>query len=105
MPALALIHQQTLLCAVCRSEVAALGSHSVVTTRDGAVILFDDQDPPTQLTVAIVCNDGHTTKPPSSVKIVVAGTTGKAPRANNAVAIEGKTRSGKLLQFSKSSSI
>ena len=99
MPALAIIHQQGLTCATCGALVAKPGSQSVVTTKDGAIILFADTDPPAQLALAIVCEKGHQTKPPPSVRIEMAGSSPSAPEAANAVALNGTLRSGKKLTF------
>jgi hypothetical protein len=99
MPALVLKHVEDLRCTTCGATLATAGSRSTITNQRGDIILFDDQDPPTQLIITIICANGHRTDPPDSVDFELGGVDMKAPKATNAVALRGSSRSGRPITF------
>lgn len=92
---------QNLQCGECGAVLAAPGTYSTLTSEDGALVLFNDADPPTQLQIILKCRNGHRITPPEGSAIepwfLTPEGTSKAPV--QAVVLKGKTASGQPLDF------
>lgn len=59
MPGLNIRFPTTLACPECASVVAQPNSYSTLRTPNGAIILFNDADPPTHFAALLHCPNGH----------------------------------------------
>jgi hypothetical protein len=63
MPGINLRFQRKLRCAACGEILGTPGSYATLHSEEGAVILFNDAEPPGKLSVGVYCSKGHRTKP------------------------------------------
>ncbi len=61
MPFLALVHLLDLKCAQCNAPLAQAGARSFVVDANGDPINFSQEEPPEEMTVEILCPNGHDT--------------------------------------------
>jgi len=100
MPALNVVHTAILQCWKCAEKLGERGARSTVSTSTGAIILFDDADPPKQLALSFECSQGHRTKIPTQFTIELAALSPRdSPQGARVVAIGGVTASGKPLKL------
>ncbi|HEY5258376.1 MAG TPA: hypothetical protein VIJ12_08355 [Candidatus Baltobacteraceae bacterium] len=100
MPFLSLVHLHELRCATCDAELATAGARSFVVGADGEPIDFAADDGPAEMTVVMICANGHDTEllvPNEIGAEETLSTPDEAPIAGDAVLTEGKTESGKPL--------
>jgi|SRR5271166_726768 len=64
MPLLFVLHKFEAHCATCGENLGPAGAWSQVLDPNGAVILFNDQDQPKGITLALECSKKHKTAPP-----------------------------------------
>jgi hypothetical protein len=62
MPFLALVHLRERRCAQCGELLAAAGARSFVVDEDDNPVNFSQDEPPEEMTVALVCANGHVTR-------------------------------------------
>ena len=63
MPGINLRFTKDLKCAACGEVLGSAGSYATLKSEDGAIILFNDAQPPGQLAVRLECSKGHRTEP------------------------------------------
>ena len=100
MPFLAVVHLRPLDCPECGSPVAPAGSRSFVVDAGGSPVLFDAQDPPAEMEVALECPRGHAVAllVPNEISAEeTMATPEEAPLATDAVLQSGRTESGAAL--------
>ena|ERR1700681_1266054 len=96
MPGINVAFPSAFACPECSAVLAAAGARSTLTDESGALILFNDGDPPAQLTIALKCPNGHRVAPPDDSTIEWWFVSPKdAPEGCAAVAVRGKTASGR----------
>jgi hypothetical protein len=59
MPFLALVHLHELHCPTCNALLAAAGARSFIVGANGEPINFSTEEPPAEMTVDILCPNGH----------------------------------------------
>ena len=59
MPFLALVHLRELRCAQCNELLASPGARSFLVDQNGEAMSFTQDEPPAEMTAAIVCSRGH----------------------------------------------
>ncbi len=62
MPFLALVHLRELHCEQCGSLIAAAGARSFVVDAVSNPVNFSRSEPPSEMTVELVCPNGHVTQ-------------------------------------------
>lgn len=63
MPGVNIIFSSELKCDDCGEVLGRSGEYATLCSKDGAVFLVNDADPPTGLKVTLECKSGHQTKP------------------------------------------
>ncbi|HEX8806594.1 MAG TPA: hypothetical protein VF741_06575 [Candidatus Aquilonibacter sp.] len=61
MPFLALVHLRERRCAQCDALLGAAGARSFVVDTRGDPLNFSEDEPPEEMRVELVCQNGHTT--------------------------------------------
>jgi hypothetical protein len=61
MPFLALVHLRERRCAQCNALLGAAGARSFVVDQRGEPVNFSEDEPPEEMQVNVVCQNGHTT--------------------------------------------
>ena len=98
MPGINVVFAGEFACPACSVDLAQAGARSTVTDESGALILFADSDPPKELTIALICPNGHRVAPPQDSSFEWWFTTPKnAPKGCAAIAVRGRTASGRDL--------
>ena len=59
MPFLALVHLRELRCAQCNELLAVAGARSFLVDESGEAINFSEEEPPDEMTAAILCSRKH----------------------------------------------
>ena len=96
MPAVSVVYTHELACATCGELLGTAGMRSIVKEKNGAIILFNDADPPMALIIFMICSQGHQTAIPKDFSFELAALSPKdAPAAARALATAGVTKSGK----------
>ncbi len=93
MPFLALVHLRDLRCEQCNEPLATAGARSFVVDASGDPINFSQEEPPEEMTVEILCPNGHET--PLYIPNEIAAeetlvTPVDAPVARDAILVPGE---------------
>lgn len=59
MPFLALVHLRDLRCAQCSEPLAVAGARSFLVDERGEAVNFSQEEPPDEMSVAILCSRKH----------------------------------------------
>lgn len=100
MPAVSVVYAVELKCVSCGEILGVAQARSIVKNKDGAIILFDDADPPKGLVLGIICPQGHKTLVPKNFNFELSALTPKNAAAGAlVVATGGITMAGKPLKL------
>lgn len=97
---LSLVHLAELRCEECKAPLAEPGARSFIVTVDGDPVRFSPEDPPAEMVVHLLCENGHATElnVPNEISAEESMTTpDEAPLGVDACLISGTTESGKAL--------
>ena len=100
MPFLAVAHLRDARCPECDFSLAVPGARSFIVGPEGYPVYFDPDDPPAELTVELVCPNGHalTLLLPNEVSAEeTSAIPRRAPIGPDALLRAGTTESGKSL--------
>ena len=59
MPFLALVHLRELRCGQCNELLAEAGARSFLVDERGEALNFSEEEPPEEMTIAILCSQRH----------------------------------------------
>lgn len=100
MPAVSVVYTHQLLCSSCGEMLGGAQARSIVKNKDGAIILFDDRDPPHGLVLGVMCSNGHKTLVPKDFSFELSALSPEgAAQGALVVASGGLTKSGKKLKL------
>jgi hypothetical protein len=98
VPFLSLVHLHDLRCSDCGAKLAVPGARSFVVDEEAGVpVFFDENDPPAEMTVELLCPQGHATTlllPNEIAAEETLTTPDTAPVAADAVLRSGSTQAG-----------